>query len=155
MQDFYQNKIIVYVQFCILFFHFTLYQADFPETSSQTPCMMALWHCLIVVIQSLCVLVTQSCPTLCDSMDCSPPGFFVHGILQARIHWSGLPFPSPGTLPNPGIEPWSPALQEEALLSELLGSWATLYSLKVITISQTIPLLLNIYVTSTFFHCYK
>ena len=31
------------------------------------------------------VLVTQSCPTLCDPMDCSPPGSSVHGILQARI----------------------------------------------------------------------
>ena len=30
-------------------------------------------------------LKTQSCPTLCDPMDCSPPGFSVHGILQARI----------------------------------------------------------------------
>ena len=29
--------------------------------------------------------VTQSCPTLCDHMDCSPPGSSVHGILQARI----------------------------------------------------------------------
>ena len=33
----------------------------------------------------LLVLVTQSCPTLCDPMDCSPPGSSVHGILQARI----------------------------------------------------------------------
>ena len=44
-------------------------------------------------------------------MDCSPPGSSVHGILQARIQeW---PFPSPGNLPNPGIEPdtlASPAL---------------------------------------------
>ena len=31
------------------------------------------------------VLVTQLCPALCDPMDCSPPGFSVHGILQARI----------------------------------------------------------------------
>ena len=31
------------------------------------------------------VLVAQSCPTLCNSMDCSPPGFSAHGILQARI----------------------------------------------------------------------
>ena len=37
-------------------------------------------------------------------------------------HWSGLPFPSPGDLPHPGIEPRSPALQADALLSELLGS---------------------------------
>ena len=36
----------------------------------------------------------QSCPTLCDPIDGSPPGFPVPGILQAK-HWSGLPFPSP------------------------------------------------------------
>ena len=33
-------------------------------------------------------------------------------------YWSGLPFPSPGDLPNPGIEPKSPALQADALTSE-------------------------------------
>ena len=31
------------------------------------------------------VLVAQSCPTLCDPMDCTPPGSSVHGILQERI----------------------------------------------------------------------
>ena len=31
------------------------------------------------------VLVVQSCSTLCDPMNCSPPGSFVHGVLQARI----------------------------------------------------------------------
>ena len=36
-------------------------------------------------------------------------------------YWSGLPFPSPGDLPDPGIEPRSPALQAEALLSEPSG----------------------------------
>ena len=36
-------------------------------------------------------------------------------------YWSGLPFPSPGDLPDPGIEPGSPALQADALPSELLG----------------------------------
>ena len=36
-------------------------------------------------------------------------------------YWSGLPFPSPGDLPNPGIEPGSPALQAEALSSEPPG----------------------------------
>ena len=34
-------------------------------------------------------------------------------------HWSGLPFPSPGGLPNPGIEPRSPTLQADALPTEL------------------------------------
>ena len=39
------------------------------------------------------VLVTQSCPTLWDPMDCSPPGSSVHGILQARIlEWVAIPF---------------------------------------------------------------
>jgi len=37
-------------------------------------------------------------------------------------NWSGLPFPSPGDLPHPGIEPWSPALQADSLLFELQGS---------------------------------
>ena len=54
-------------------------------------------------------------------------------------HWSGLPFPSPGTLPNPGIKLWSPALQAKALLSELLGSWATLYSHKVSQFLKPFP----------------
>ena len=36
-------------------------------------------------------------------------------------YWSGLPFPFPGDLPNPGIEPRSPALQTDALLSEPPG----------------------------------
>ena len=56
------------------------------------------------------------CPTLFDSMDCSLPGSSVHGILQAR-YWSGLPFPSPGDHPDPGVEPGSPALQADSPLS--------------------------------------
>ena len=59
------------------------------------------------------VSVTQSCQTLCEPMDCNPPGSSVHGILQAK-YWSGLPFPSPGDLPDPGIKPRSPALQEDS-----------------------------------------
>ena len=44
------------------------------------------------------------CPTLCDSMDYSPPVFSIHGILQARI----LECPSLGDLPDAGIDPMSP-----------------------------------------------
>ena len=57
--------------------------------------------------------------TLCDPMDCSPLGFSVHGILQARI-WCGFPFPPPGALPDPGIKPTSPALQADSLPAEPL-----------------------------------
>ena len=42
-------------------------------------------------------------------VDCSLPGSSVHGILQAR-YWSGLPFPSPRDLPDPGIKPTSHAV---------------------------------------------
>ena len=49
----------------------------------------------------------QSCPTPCDPMDYTLPSSFVCEILQARI-LEGLPFPSPGNLSDPGIEPASP-----------------------------------------------
>ena len=41
--------------------------------------------------------------TLCSSMDCSPPDSSVHGIFQQE-YWSGLPFPPPENLPDPGID---------------------------------------------------
>ena len=53
------------------------------------------------------VLVTQLCLTLCNPIDCSPPVFFVHGILQARkLEWVAI-FLLWTNLPNPGIEPRS------------------------------------------------
>ena len=49
-----------------------------------------------------CVLVVQSCLTLRDTMYCGPPGFSVHGILQARmLEWVAMP--PPGELPHLGI----------------------------------------------------
>ena len=142
---------------------------------------------LLLVFYLACIVkwrseVSQSCPTLCDPMGCSLPGFSIHGIFQARVlewlaisfsrgssrprdwtqvsriggrrfnlwatrkahgskwvkslsrvwlcatpwtvayyappsmgfsrqeYWSGLPFPSPEDLPDPGIKPRSPAL---------------------------------------------
>ena len=63
------------------------------------------------------VSVTQSCPTLCDPMDCIPPDSSVHGILQARIlEWVAISF-SRGSF-RPGIEPRSPVLQPDSLPSE-------------------------------------
>ena len=110
----------------------------------------------------------QSCLTLCDPIDGSPPGSPIPGILQARTlewvaisfsnawkwkvkvkslshvwllatpwtiahqappsmgfsrqeYWSGLPFSSPGDLPNQGIEPGSPPWQADSLPSVLPG----------------------------------
>ena len=52
----------------------------------------------------MCVCA-QSCPTLCDAMDCSLPGSSVHGIFQARIlEWVAVV----RDLPDSGIEPTSP-----------------------------------------------
>ena len=134
------------------------------------------WRCAVLWV------VAQFCPTLCNLVDCSPPGSSVHGILQARIlewvalpfepacqcrrhkihgfdPWVGkipcrragqltpvflvalfatpwtvahqatgplpmafpLPFPSPGDLPNPGMELGSPALQADSLSTQPSG----------------------------------
>ena len=65
------------------------------------------------------LLVAKLCPTLCDLLGCNLLGSSVHGILQARIlKW--VAFPSPGDLPDPGIEPRSPGkeLQADSLPSE-------------------------------------
>ena len=43
-------------------------------------------------------------------------------------YWSGLPFPSPGDLPDPGIEPGSPALEADALTSEVLCQIPCMYT---------------------------
>ena len=50
----------------------------------------------------------QSCQTLCDSMDCSPPGSSVHGIFREKIlEWVDISYS--GEPPDPGIKPRSPA----------------------------------------------
>ena len=61
--------------------------------------------------------LSESCPTLCNPMDCRPPGSSVHG-LSKQEYWSGFPNPPPGDLHDPGIEPSShvsSALQVDSL----------------------------------------
>ena len=49
--------------------------------------------CKILSITSACAAVAQSCPTLGDPVDCSPPGSSVHGTLQARVlEWGAISF---------------------------------------------------------------
>ena len=60
--------------------------------------------------------IAQLCPTLCN------PWTVAHQALPSmefsrQEYWSRLPFPSPGNLPDPGIEPRSPTLQADALTS--------------------------------------
>ena len=64
------------------------------------------------------LLATQSCPTLWDPMDCIAHQAPLSVEFVKQEHWSGLPFPSPGDLPDPGIEPASAAFQADSLLSE-------------------------------------
>ena len=64
----------------------------------------------------LCVLVTQSCLIPTDPMGCSPPGSSIYG--ESQEYWSGLSCPPSGDLPDPGIEPRSPALQADSLPTE-------------------------------------
>ena len=61
-------------------------------------------------------LVTQSCLTV-TPMDCACQSPLSMGFSRQE-YWSGLPCPLPGDLPNLGIEPGSPALQADSLLSE-------------------------------------
>ena len=68
--------------------------------------VQSLSLCVCVCVCVCVCLVTQSCPTLCDPMDCSPPGSSVHGILQARIlEWVPIPFSRSLFLGSPSILP--------------------------------------------------
>ena len=68
-------------------------------------------------------LVTQSCPTLCDPMYYSLPGFSVHEDSPGKNTRVGCQCPPPGDLSNPGIEPMSPPLQADSLPTEPAYMW--------------------------------
>ena len=78
-----------------------------------------LWGC-----KESDVLLLLSCfirVRLCDPTDCSLAGSPLLIEFSRQEYWSGLPFPSPGNLPKPGIKPGSPALQADSLSSEPPG----------------------------------
>ena len=65
-------------------------------------------------------LVIQSCPTLCDPMDCSLPGFSVYRDFSGKV--TGVePCPLSGDLPNPGIDSRFPVLQADSSPTESPG----------------------------------
>ena len=108
-----------------------------------------LWIVIIMLLhacpKSLCL-----CLTLCDPMDHGPPGSYVHGFSRQES-WSGLPFPSPGDLPNPGIEPrsvTSPALAGEFFTSSVTwearhASCFFFFSLLLFSVTQSCPTFCN------------
>ena len=78
-----------------------------------------------VILQKVKVLVAQSYPTL------ETPWTVAHQAplfmeFSRQEYWSGLPFPSPRDLPNPGMEPGSPALQADSLPTEPSGKLSIL-----------------------------
>ena len=91
-------------QTCLSDFHF-----EFPVYCGILFLFLRQYFFLFYILDFLQFCsVTQSYPTVCDPMDCSPPGSSVHGILQARVlEWVAIPF-SRDLLP--GIEPGSPTL---------------------------------------------
>ena len=64
---------------------------------------------------------TQLYPTLCDPMDCVALQAPLSMGFYRQEYWSGLPIPSPGDLPNPGIETVSPALTGGLFTTEPSG----------------------------------
>ena len=90
-------------------------------------------------------LVTKSCLTLATPWTLARQGPLSMGF-STQGHWSGLPFSSPEDLPNPGIEPGSPALQAESLLTELWG--------KMYKIWWTKPVLQLIILYHLFISCF-
>ena len=80
------------------------------------PC--SSWYVHYVCV--LC-LVAQSCPPLCDPMDCSLPGSSVHGNSPSKNTGVGCHALLQENLPNPGIEPRSPTFQADSLLSKPPG----------------------------------
>ena len=74
---------------------------------------------------TLLVLATQSCPTLCDPIDCSPPGSSVFGILQARIPgWIAICFSRGSSQPRD----WT---QVSCIAGRFFAIWATMEDLCV------------------------
>ena len=91
--------------------------------STLSSCRGLDWNCLRSVISLGTTggrVVTKLCPTLATPWTVARQAPLSRGFSRQEC-WSGLPFPSPGDLPNPGTEPRSPTLQADSLPTELQG----------------------------------
>ena len=87
--------------FSSIFFLYFLFllplNTNFPTCAKRYEMQLSNYYVCVCV----CVLVTQSYLTFCNSMDCSPPDSSVHGILQARIlDWVAIPFSGGSSQPR-------------------------------------------------------
>ena len=95
-------------------------QAEGDLPSRPAVCALLVLESIALTLAAAAAKSLQSCPTLCDPIDGSPPGSPVSGILQARIpEWIGISFSE--HLPYPGIEPGFPTLETDGLTSEPPG----------------------------------
>ena len=84
--------------------------------ASANPYCRRCFVCVVCVCVCVKLLQLQLCPTLCDSTDCSMPGACQAPLsmgFSREEYWSGLPCPPLGALPDPGMEPMSPALEAD------------------------------------------
>ena len=87
-------------------------------TESRAPATVAWMSSLQVQRTGGGGVVAQSCPTLATPQTPAYQAPLSMGFSRQE-YWSGLPFPSPGDLPNPCFEPRPPASQADSLLTEL------------------------------------
>ena len=107
-------------------------EEEITEVRAQSSCLSFNQRCYICISYLYCLWCAQSSLSLCNRMDYSLPGSPLSMEFSKREYWSGLPIPSPGELPNPGIEPASfvsPAVPPGMLHSDHFGKAAvkTLY----------------------------
>ena len=102
---------------------------------------LGLYWSLVTTKREMCewMKVTQSCPTLCNPMDCSPPGSPFHGVLQARIlEWVAISFSR-----------WSSQPKDWTQVSHIAGRHFTIWATRKAPIILWIYIKLNLHV----YHC--
>ena len=92
---------------CVLLKCFSVWPSRGARTSSNSPGPLhtwsyrffslwglgTQWECCLTAAAATAAKSLQSCPTLCDPMDCSLPGFSIHGIFQAKVlEWGAIAF---------------------------------------------------------------
>jgi len=100
-----------------------------------------IYMCVCVCVCAyMYVLVSQSCPTLCDTTDCSPPGSFLHGIPQSRIlEWVAIPLSRASSWPRGQT-------QVSSIVGRFFTIWAMREALYMCIYIWNVDALCNIYI---------